>query len=77
MIIEDGNVKEIKISDIKPGQCFLYKNNIYMRIEPMVCNVGLDCNCINVETGLDKRFQENDIVEAIEAKLIFKREGKF
>ncbi len=70
---EKSEVKEVKFSDIKIGQTFIYQNSLYMRIgyvEKKHDNELTRPNAIALPDSKLEFFMDYDDVETVEIKVL-------
>lgn len=63
---------EPKFKDVLLGECFIYEDNIYMKTEEIIEEFGDIVNVTNLETGALGCFDDEEIIEPIEAELRIK-----
>ena len=69
MEIIDKGKKTSPFGTITAGEVFKYGEGIYMRIETVISAMGIYFNATNLNSGDLASFDDNDIIELVDAQL--------
>lgn len=71
-IVYNGQQKTHEFREVATGDVFMFKENLYMRIQTVNSCDGLRYNAVTLKDGLLMMFKNNDNVIAIDADLVIK-----
>lgn len=72
MKIEGTPRERVMLSEIKPGNCFYWNNQLFMKLDDSMGTsrngVNDTCLAVNFTSNRDLTFYENTVVQRVEAK---------
>ena len=71
-IVYNGQQKTHEFREVATGDVFLFKENLYMRIQNVISCEGLRYNAVTLKEGLLMTFKDTDNVAVIDADLVIK-----
>ena len=71
-IVYTGQQKAHEFRDVATGDVFLFKENLYMRIQNVSSCDGLRYNAVTLKDGFLMTFKDTDNVAVIDADLVIK-----
>ena len=71
-IVYTGQQKTHEFRDVATGDVFMFKQNLYMRIQNVSSCDGLRYNAVTLKEGLLMTFKDTDNVVVIDADLVIK-----
>lgn len=71
-IVYTGQQKTHEFCDVATGDVFMFKENLYMRIQNINSCDGLRYNAVTLKDGFLMMFQNNDDVTSVDADLVIK-----
>lgn len=71
-IVYTGQQKTHEFREVATGDVFMFKQNLYMRIQNVSSCDGLRYNAVTLKEGLLMTFKDTDNVVVIDADLIIK-----
>lgn len=71
-IVYTGQQKAHEFCDVPTGDVFLFKENLYMRIQNVNSCDGLRYNAVTLKDGFLMMFKNNDNVISVDADLVIK-----
>lgn len=74
MKIEGTPKERVMLSEIKPGNCFYWNNQLFMRLDDNMRTsrdgVNDICMAVNFTSNKCSTFYENTVVQRVEAKIV-------
>ena len=71
-IVYNGQQKTHEFREVATGDVFMFKQNLYMRIQNVSSCDGLRYNAVTLKEGLLMTFKDTDNVAVIDADLVIK-----
>lgn len=71
-IVYTGQQKAHEFREVATGDVFLFKENLYMRIQNVNSCDGLRYNAVTLKDGFLMTFKDTDNVAVIDADLVIK-----
>lgn len=71
-IVYTGQQKTHEFREVATGDVFMFKENLYMRIQNVNSCDGLRYNAVTLKDGFLRMFQNNDDVTSVDADLVIK-----
>lgn len=71
-IVYTGQQKTHEFREVATGDVFMFKQNLYMRIQNVSSCDGLRYNAVTLKEGLLMTFKDTDNVVVIDADLVIK-----
>lgn len=71
-IVYTGQQKTHEFREVATGDVFMFKQNLYMRIQNVSSCDGLRYNAVTLKGGLLMTFKDTDNVAVIDADLVVK-----
>ena len=71
-IVYTGQQKTHEFREVATGDVFMFKQNLYMRIQNVSSCDGLRYNAVTLKKGLLMTFKDTDNVVVIDADLVIK-----
>lgn len=71
-IVYTGQQKTHEFREVAAGDVFMFKQNLYMRIQKVISCDGLRYNAVTLKDGLLMTFKDTDNVAVIDADLVVK-----
>ena len=71
-IVYNGQQKTHEFREVATGDVFLFKENLYMRIQNVISCEGLRYNAVTLKDGFLMMFKNDDNVTDIDADLVIK-----
>ena len=71
-IVYNGQQKTHEFREVATGDVFMFKQNLYMRIQNVSSCDGLRYNAVTLKEGLLMTFKDTDNVVVIDADLVIK-----
>lgn len=71
-IVYNGQQKTHEFREVATGDVFMFKQNLYMRIQNVSSCDGLRYNAVTLKEGLLMTFKDTDNVALIDADLVIK-----
>ena len=71
-IVYTGQQKTHEFREVATGDVFMFKQNLYMRIQNVSSCDGLRYNAVTLKEGLLMTFKDTDNVAVIDADLVVK-----
>ena len=71
-IVYTGQQKTHEFREVATGDVFMFKQNLYMRIQNVSSCDGLRYNAVTLKEGLLMTFEDTDNVAVIDADLVIK-----
>lgn len=71
-IVYTGQQKAHEFREVATGDVFLFKENLYMRIQNVSSCDGLRYNAVTLKDGFLMTFKDTDNVAVIDADLVIK-----
>ena len=71
-IVYTGQQKAHEFREVATGDVFLFKENLYMRIQNVISCEGLRYNAVTLKDGFLMTFKDTDNVAVIDADLVIK-----
>lgn len=74
MKIEGTPREKVMLREVKHGNCFYWHNQLFMRLDDSMRTsrdgVNDTCTAVNFTSNRDFTFDENTIVQRVEAKIV-------
>lgn len=71
-IVYNGQQKTHEFREVATGDVFMFKENLYMRIQNVSSCDGLRYNAVTLKDGFLMTFKDTDNVVVIDADLVIK-----
>lgn len=71
-IVYNGQQKTHEFREVATGDVFMFKENLYMRIQNVSSCDGLRYNAVTLKDGFLMTFKDTDNVAVIDADLVIK-----
>lgn len=71
-IVYNGQQKTHEFREVAAGDVFMFKENLYMRIQNVISCDGLRYNAVTLKDGLLMTFRDTANVAVIDADLVIK-----
>ena len=74
MKIEGTPREMVMLSEIKPGNCFYWHNQLFMKLDDSmeISRDGMNdtCSAVNFTSNRGSTFYKNTVVQRVEAKIV-------
>ena len=74
MKIEGTPREKIVLSEVKPGNCFYWRNQLFMRLDDSMRTsrdgVNDTCTAVNFTVNRDFTFDGDTVVQRVDAKIV-------